>query len=122
MAGVFMFCSEFSNAEAIYTDLEPDIEIQFEGQTAFVDIDNDGLLDFGFLKTSNTYTTSINSLVRYLREFWVGPYIETNEIAGAMFTHGAGYGTDYYPYALPFGNIINNDLPFQNWGFQDLGS
>lgn len=39
-----------------------------------------------------------------------------------MVTHGAGYGTDYYAYALLLGDNISNDLSFQNWGFQDLGS
>ena len=49
---------------------------------------------------------------------WAGPEIIENEIAGEMVTHGAGYGTTYFPYALNFGETINEDLSFQYWGFQ----
>lgn len=119
-----MLCSDSSNAQAIYTDIEPDIEIQFEGQTAFVDMDNDGTLDFGFLKTSATtsFTLVSSTQIRYLRRFWAGPEIETNEVAGIMVTHGAGYGTTYFPYALYENDEIEEDLSFQNWGYQVLGS
>lgn len=124
MAGILILCSDSSNAQAVYTNIEPDIEIQFDGETAVVDIDGNGTIDFEFLKTSATtsFTAGTLTLTHYLRRFWAGPAIETNEIAGIMVTHGAGYGTTYFPYALAFSDEVGNDLSFQNWGFQVLGS
>lgn len=64
MAGVLLISSASSNAQAVYSNINPDIEIEFEGETAFIDMDNNGTLDFGFLKTSNTYTTFTASHIR----------------------------------------------------------
>ena len=109
-----------SDAQAIYTDIDPDISIQFDGQTAGIDMDNNGTFDFAFLKTSGSYTYATTSFTFLLfgHRIWAGPEIIENEIAGEMVTHGAGYGTTYFPYALNFGETINEDLSFQYWGFQ----
>ncbi|MBP9221510.1 MAG: T9SS type A sorting domain-containing protein [Chitinophagales bacterium] len=120
MAGVFLLLQNNSDAQAIYTDIDPDISIQFDGQTAGIDMDNNGTFDFAFLKTSGSYTYATTSFTFLLfgHRIWAGPEIIENEIAGEMVTHGAGYGTTYFPYALNFGETINEDLSFQYWGFQ----
>lgn len=119
MAGVFLLLQNNSDAQAIYTDIDPDISIQFDGQTAGIDMDNNGTFDFAFLKTSGSYTYATTSFTFLLfgHRIWAGPEIIENEIAGEMVTHGAGYGTTYFPYALNFGETINEDLSFQYWGF-----
>lgn len=124
MAGVFLLLQNNSDAQAIYTDINPDISIQFDGQTAGIDMDNNGTFDFAFLKTSGSYTYETTSFTFLLfgHRIWAGPEIIENEIAGEMVTHGAGYGTTYFPYALNFGETINEDLSFQYWGFQIMGS
>lgn len=120
MAGVFLIMQNNSIAQAIYTDIEPDIEIFFDGQTAGIDIDNSGTFDFAFLKTSASYEYATTSFTFQLfrHRLWAGPEIITNSIAGEMVTHGAGGSTTYFPYALNFDDTINSDLSFQNWGFQ----
>lgn len=72
------------------------------------------------MKTSGSYTYATTSFTFLLfgHRIWAGPEIIENEIAGEMVTHGAGYGTTYFPYALNFGETINEDLSFQYWGFQ----
>lgn len=124
MAGVFLLLQNNSDAQAIYTDIDPDISIQFDGQTAGIDMDNNGTFDFAFLKTSGSYTyvTTSFTFLLFGHRIWAGPEIIDNEIAGEMVTHGAGYGTTYFPYALNSGAAINEDLSFQNWGFQIMGS
>ncbi len=117
MAGVFLLMGNESQSQAVYTDIDPDIEIQFDGQTAGVDMDNNGTLDFGFLKSSDTYEWGIGQY-RLRKIIWAGPEFITNEIAGDYFTYSAGGATTYLPYALSNGNLINEDLSFQYWGYQ----
>ncbi|MFI5172847.1 MAG: T9SS type A sorting domain-containing protein [Chitinophagales bacterium] len=120
MAGVFLVMGNNLCAQAVYTDIDPDIEIQFDGETAGIDMDNNGTLDFAFLKTSGTYeyeTTSFTFILNRHR-IWAGPEFISNEIAGEIATHGAGGGTTYFPYAMGSGDMINSGLSFQYWGFQ----
>ncbi len=120
MAGVFLLIANDSQSQAVYTNIEPDIEIQFDGQTAGVDIDNNGAFDFGFLKSSDTNEWGIGQY-RLRKTIWAGPQFITNEIAGDFFTYSAGGGTTYLPCALNSGNLINEDLSFQYWGYQLMG-
>ena len=121
-AGVFLIMGNTADAQAVYTDIDPDIEIEFNGQTAGVDLDNDGAMDFVFLKTSGSYDfwNGSSTVWRFRRKIWAGPEIMTNSIAGESFTIGAGYGTYYFPYAIEFNSLVSEDLSFQNWGFQTL--
>jgi len=121
MAGVFLFLHNNINAQAVYTDIEPDIIIQFDEETAGIDMDNNGTYDFAFLKTSGSYehgTFSSTIVTRFRHRIWAGPEIVSNSIAGDYDYDSAGGGITYHPYALPAGTPINNDLSFQNWGFQ----
>lgn len=109
-------------ANCVYTDLEPDLELSFDGDMQFLDIDNNGSINFGFLKSSFSYSyfSTFNASYQILsrRALWVGPYEESNEIAGDYFTFS---GTIYEPYKLNYLNIIGPDLSFQTETFQLLG-
>lgn len=128
MAGVFLSFNSKTSAQVIYTDLEPDIELQFNGETAFIDMDNDGTNDFAFLKTSGGYyhywtSATSTGVYRFRHGIWAGPEYIFNEIAARSVTHGSyGGSTDYFPYAFEFGILINELISFQNAGFQLLGS
>ena len=121
LAGVFISLNSKSTAQVISTDIEPDIELQFDGETAFIDMDNNGTNDFAFLKTSNswtTYTTSGFSYILIKNALYAGPYIVDNEVACYYDTHS---GTSILrPYALSTETIIGDNLNFENWGLQLL--
>lgn len=109
-------------ANCVYTDLEPDLELSFDGDIQFLDIDNNGSIDFGFLKTSfsysyfSTFTAGYRQVSR--RALWVGPYAPSNEIAGEFYTVS---GTIYTPYKLNYLDIISTNLSFQDAYFQLMG-
>lgn len=48
MAGVLLLMHSDLSAQAIYTDIDPDIVLQFDDETTGVDMDNDGDFDFAF--------------------------------------------------------------------------
>lgn len=126
IAGVFLLLHNNSEAQAIYTDIEPDIEIQFDGQTAGVDMDNNGTMDFAFLKTSGGYyfywTFTSTQVYRFRHRIWAGPQIPSNAIAGDYDYDSYAGPITYFPYAFLSGTPINEDLSWQNWGFQIMGS
>ncbi len=122
MAGVFLLIPEINHAQAVYTDLEPDIEIQFDEETAGIDMDNNGTFDFAFLKTSGGYyfywTFTSTQVYRFRDRIWAGPQIPSNAIAGDYDYDSYAGPITYFPYALLSGTPINEDLSWQNWGFQ----
>lgn len=122
MAGVLLLLYDNSNAQAIYSDLDPDIVLQFDNETAGVDMDNDGDYDFAFLKSSYYWTDSFYSDYEFRHVLWCGPYgFSGNEIAGTYHTNGSGGGITYRPYALDINISINDSLSFQYAGYQLLG-
>lgn len=122
MAGVFLLIPAINDAQAIYTDLEPDIEIQFDEETAGIDMDNNGTNDFAFLKTSGGYyfywTFTSTQVYRFRHRIWAGPQIPSNSIAGDYDYDSYAGPITYFPYALLSGTPINDELSWQNWGFQ----
>ncbi len=122
MSGVFLLLGNIADAQAVYTDIDPDIVIEFDGQSTGIDMDNNGTIDFVFFKSSWSYDywNGSSTVWRFRRKIWAGPELITNEIAGETFTHGAGYGTSYHPYALIEGIMINEELSFQNWDLQTM--
>ena len=118
-AGSFLIMHNNSLAQAIYTDLEPDFDLQLDYEIASIDMDNNGIYEFAFLKTSDSYTSYSYTFFR--QAIWAGPYSNIqNEIAGEAVTHGAGYGISYFVYALSGSNMIDIDLSFQYNSFQKL--
>ena len=123
MAGVLLLMHSDLSAQAIYTDIDPDIVLQFDDETTGVDMDNDGDFDFAFLKLSYYWTSTFSTDYEFRHALWCGPYgSPENEIAGESVTNGAGGGTSYFPFAFESGSLINNGLDFQYWGYQKMGS
>ncbi len=114
MAVSFIYLNE-GNAQVVYTDIEPDVELHENYNAAFIDMDDNGSMDFVLLKTSGSYSHWDGSEydLRFAHKFWAGPYISQNEIAGSSVTHGEGYFPTYKPYALSFGSMIDENLSFQ---------
>lgn len=121
-AGVLLLMHNNSNAQAVYTDIDPDSVLQFHGDVAYIDMDLDGTNDFFIFKKSSYFTSSFYSVYRFNRIFKAGPNFDPdNEIAGDFATHGAGGATTYFPYALLEGDMINNALSFQYGSYQLMG-
>ena len=123
-ATAFLFINANTNAQVIYTDIDPDIELNLDGQTAGIDMDNNGTIDFAFLKSSATFTTFFVSsdITLYRNAAWVGPFVSSNFVAGTYFQLTESGGIYYIPYAIEFGNLIDENLSFQNNGFQIMAS
>lgn len=118
LAGVLLLIHTNAEAEAIYSDLEPDIEIQFDGETFNINIDSYGGNDFRFLKTSmeSYYFSSASTPAHYRsrRGLWVGAIgTSQNELVGVYATNG-GDPTTYFAYKLNSGYLIYDALSFQN--------
>ena len=121
-AGVFLLMHNDTFGQAVYTDINPDIYLQYDGETAGIDMDNDGDFDFAFLKLSYYWSSTFSTEYEFRHALWCGPYgTPENEIAGESVTHGAGGGASYFPYAFVDGNLINYEFDFQYWGYQRMG-
>lgn len=119
-ASTFLFTKQVYN-EVVYTDVDPDIVLEFTDDIG-IDMDNNGTYDFAFLKYSHSYIiiTSVSSeSVTMLRDqVWAGPYYIENRIACPWLTFSGSPA--YLPYALSEGILIDDDLSFQNYGYQLL--
>lgn len=116
LAGAFLLVSASDLKSAVvYTDIEPDVELHENLDAAFIDLDDNGAFDFVFLKRSGSYShwDGDDYDLRYFHQFWAGPYISQNEIAGSSVTHGEAYFPTYKPYALSFGKMIDENRSFQ---------
>ena len=99
-------------ANIIYTDIDPDIVLDHDFEMNGVDMDNNGTYDFAFLNVSYTYEDIAYYLIQ---KIWAGAYgTSANEIAGTSNNNL------YFPYALNYNEIINEELSFQNWGYQRM--
>jgi hypothetical protein len=121
-AGVLLIMHNNTKAQAVYTDIDPDVVLTVDGNYTFIDMDGNGTNEFFMLKDSHYFTNSEYSWYRFNKVLWAGPqFTPENEIAGHIATHGAGGATTYFPYALLEGDIINNSLSFQYGSYQLMG-
>jgi len=113
-------------AQAIYTDLDPDVVVEMDPEVLNIDMNGDGVLDFAFLNEIYTIETSVFSEPQsYIERIWAGPKNPNNAVAGSLNQFTLSYGgasTYYYPYALPQDMPINGALEFQNDGYQRMAS
>ncbi|MBK9506834.1 MAG: hypothetical protein IPO03_15875 [Bacteroidetes bacterium] len=61
-----------THAQAIYTDIDPDVVLQLHGDVEYIDMDDDGSNDFFIFKKSSYFTNSEYSWYRFNRIFKVG--------------------------------------------------
>ena len=125
-SGAFILLSEQSKAQVIYTDLIPDLVFQFDGDFEYIDMNNDGINEFGFLKSSDIFSAltspGLNTSWYYKEVIWAGPAVVGPAIVGESVHDSSAAGTYCFPYALQNLDLINNDLSFQVCGFQQMAS
>ena len=109
-----------SKAQAVYTDIDPDIILDNNWETAGVDMNNDGFIDFGFLNRSFDFSTYYSYYSSHLNALYAGPQSPNNEIAALTHVITPFYGgfTVYFPFALNESELIDESLIFHNDGYQ----
>jgi len=119
LAGALLIMHGNADAQAIYTDVEPDVTLQYDGEYLYIDMDLDGSNDFFLLKESHYFTNTFYEIYRFNHVIYAGPnFNPENSIAARMVTHSEGGATTYFPYALEAGIMINSDINFQYGHYQ----
>lgn len=115
----FTFHNYEISAQAFYRNIDPDIVLDNDFESAGLDMDENGIYDFAFLQVSYTwYTTWPISGYVFRQRIWCGPYgTPANAIVGndPFIIYDVSF-----PYALSLGDTIHEDLKFYNWGFQPM--
>ncbi|MBK7037364.1 MAG: T9SS type A sorting domain-containing protein [Bacteroidetes bacterium] len=111
-----------TEAQVIYTDIDPDIIYDEKLEGGGLDIDANGTIDFVFLNSSFTFYDYIFLSYRLRQDIIVGPYIFENAIAGIsnQFNIGSSEFTRYYPYAININSLIDPSLEWQTFYQQAL--
>ena len=126
IASGFLLLHNGADAQVVYTDLIPDLIFQYDGDFEYIDMNDDGVNDFGFLMSIGIHsaltTPGLNTSWYYRVAIWAGPAVIGPEIAGISDHDSSAGGTYYFPYALKSGKLIDNDLSFQAGGFQLMAS
>ncbi|MFN0274492.1 MAG: T9SS type A sorting domain-containing protein [Chitinophagales bacterium] len=124
LALIFIALHEKSNAQVIYTDINPDDTVlnDVAGGLAYIDMDNNGSIDFFFLNNTFISTTMpYDSSVRTYERIWAGPQASENSIAASRWSYyGYTIFIRYFPYALSPGDTIPGNMDFQNWELQRM--
>lgn len=113
-------------AEVIYGDIMPDTLINVDWESFDLDLNEDGVSDFRFLKRSLSFIDGYTWSYYFTNHFsaqYFGPAIFGNLVAGNLHVVFPSYGgfTVYFPYALAEGVLINQDsFEFQTAGVERL--
>ena len=105
-----------AKAEAVYTDIDPDVILDTDLDFAYIDLDNNGASDFVFFNFSYYFATSSLALYFLLQRIGAFPSNSNNGIIATF--EEFEYGTVFYPLALPTNSLINSTQSFQNDNFQ----
>ncbi len=119
----FLTLHQETDSQVVYVDIDPDIILNEGGQTAELDLDQNGTVDFWFHNNSFTFYSGSDLSYRTMQNILVGPETGENYIAGRPDQYGTGYGgvyTRYYPYALEISTKIDANLNFDNYELQIL--
>ncbi len=125
-AASFLFTQNDARTEVIYGDIIPDTLINVDWESFDLDLNEDGISDFRFLKRSLSFTDATYGGDSFTNRFsaqYLGPVIFGNLVAGSLHVVFPSYGgfTVYLPYALAQGVLIDqNSLEFQTAGVQTL--
>ncbi|MBP8915254.1 MAG: T9SS type A sorting domain-containing protein [Chitinophagales bacterium] len=125
-AASFLLIQNDVAAEVIYGDIIPDTLIKADWESFDLDLNEDGVSDFRFLKRSLSFTDGNTASYYFINHFsaqYFGPLIFGNLVAGNLHVVFPSYGgfTVYFPYALAPGVLIDQDnLEFQTAGVQTL--
>lgn len=111
-AGVLVLINK-ADAEVIYTDIDPDVVLDTDGNYYAIDIDNNGTADFQFLKsTFSNYDFTFGYITYY--NLWCGPINSSNAIAGFSNYYPYPGVLIYFPYALSMNENIDSKLAWQS--------
>jgi hypothetical protein len=118
-AGSFLALNQGASGQVVYFDVDPDIILDAGGETAEIDMDSNGTIDFWFHNNSFTFYSDWFSSTQTIQDILVGPEIAGNSIGGNSVYISAPYGgyLRYYAYALAENNMIGSS---QQWHDADL--
>jgi hypothetical protein len=112
--------------QVVYTDIDPDIVLDTDGAYCGVDVNQDGVDDFGFLNFEFAVYSDSRSSTQLVQELLVGPLplSISNKIAGQFAIVGGFTGTIYFeiPYALKWNVTIGSELSWQEDNIQQLAA
>lgn len=126
LAASFLLIQNDVGSEVIYGDMIPDTLINIDWESFDLDVNEDGVSDFKFLKRSLSFmdaTYGGDSFTNRFSAQYFGPAIFENLVAGSLHVVFPSYGgfTVYFPYALAEGVLIDqNSFEFQTAGVQRL--
>lgn len=126
LAGYSIFATAFlstksSESQIVYTDID-DVTLSADNEFYNIDLDYDGLNDFKLQKISGSFYSYWSEHLSYADYIFIAPLQSGNKIAGLKSVIDPSYGgfTQYFPFALNSGALINEDLTFQNNNFEIL--
>ena len=119
LSGAFILMHQGAVGQVVYTDIDPDTIFDANNEGAYFDIDNNGTFDFTVLNLSVTFLTYLYSKLINYEVIFAVPYAQNNLVAGDAYEYY--YGSIYFPYALNFNNLIDNNLNWNSAPLQILG-
>ena len=120
LSACFLALHQNARGQAVYTDMDPDIVLDSDNESAGIDMDISGTNDFAFINRTGSFSTYSSNYVSFFEVINVGPLSPNNSIAGQIHIISPSYGGSwiYLPYALAEGSLLNNNLLFYNEGYQ----
>ena len=122
LSGAFLLLNQRSEAQVVYTDVNPDTIFDAAGEGAYFDIDINGTYDYAVVNNSFTFYHVYFSSTWSRQDILAGPFLSTNSIAGKSINYSTDYGGFlwYFPFALNSNSIISDKLEWHNSGIQIL--
>ena len=111
----FLFNGPTGFNQVVYVDIDPDIILDTPGEQFTLDIDGNGADDISFFNSSFDFYMVTPWWSYWTRQDLVANIFNEN-IALAGFKHYDWYNssTQYYPFVLENGMLINDELTFNN--------
>lgn len=120
MATSFLFLQKNSDAQLVYTDVDPDETYSENGDEYLLDLNNDGTTDFMIqiinFSSAGIFVSGSYSFSGLVQNVFIIPS-PGNSIAGSL-----GLGSYLYPYALNSGSSVGPGLLFQSASLQSMVS
>lgn len=113
-AAIALLCFNSSKGQVTYWDIDPDTILEEDDDYFEIDLDDDGVIEFSFHKASGTATLYSSEIVKFIDLIAEAKGEIGNGIAGSA-SIGSGY-SNYFPYVIEAGELINNSLPFYHFG------
>lgn len=109
------------SAQAVYTDVDPDIVLDEPGEWWGFDLDGDGLYDFNFFNKSFTTTVWYGDEGQ-VKALFAGVFdtMQNGLNGNTYFFSGYGGYTYYLPYALAVNISVNSTMPFYKNNYQTM--